>query len=241
MINTILLDLDGTLLQFSQDEFIATYFTKIKKVFTNRGLDADESVKAVWAGTKAMVVNDGSKINAERFWAAFSKQLALNDEQRQDIEAACEDFYTNEFDSVKSILTPSDIPERLVRALPAKGYTVVLATNPLFPPCAVTTRLGWAGLTQQDFFYVSHYENSSFSKPNPQYYEEIFAKIGREPKQCLMAGNNAVEDMVAAKLGAEVFLVTNSLENDTAVDISSYRQGTLAELEVYLMSLPNID
>ena len=55
-----------------------------------------------------------------------------------------------------------------------------------------------------------------------------------------MAGNSPAEDMVAGALGAETFLVTDCMENEAGVDVSSYRCGTLAELESYLTSLPDI-
>jgi len=34
--------------------------------------------------------------------------------------------------------------------------------------------------------------------------------------------------------------VTDCLENETGVDVSAFRRGTLAELDAYLMSLPDI-
>jgi len=46
--------------------------------------------------------------------------------------------------------------------------------------------------------------------------------------------------MSASALGVETFLVTDYLENETNMDISAFRHGTLAELEVYLASLPSI-
>jgi FMN phosphatase YigB (HAD superfamily) len=240
MINTILFDLDGTLLQFSQKAFIDAYFTELGKVFVRLGMDAGLSVEAVWIGTKAMVLNDGSRTNAECFWAAFADYLELTDDKLQIVEAACDTFYMNEFDTVKSILAPQDTSKRMVRTMAARGYTLVLATNPLFPACGVETRLKWIGLNPQDFALVTHYKNSTYCKPNPGYYREIFNKIGRLPEQCLMAGNNSSEDMCAGALGTETFLVTDCLENEPGADISSFRHGTLDDLEEYLLSMPDI-
>lgn len=240
MIDTILIDLDGTLLHFSQKAFIDAYFAKLGKVFAGMGMDAGTSVKAVWAGTKAMVLNDGSRTNAERFWAEFAGYMSLTDEQCRDVEAACDSFYVNEFDTVKSVMIPNDVAGRLVRALHSKGYTVVLATNPLFPACAVSTRLKWIGLTEQDFLLTTNYSNSSYCKPNPEYYREVFAKLGKAPEQCLMAGNNPAEDMIAGLLGAETFLVTDCLENENGADITQFRHGTLAEFEAHISSTPDI-
>ena len=239
MIDTILLDLDGTLLKYTQAAFLSVYFAELPKVFTRMGMDTELTVKALWAGTKAMVLNDGGRLNAQRFWETFAHSLALSEEDIRLIEAACDSFYENEFNLVKTVMEPSEIPKRLVHALIARGYHVVLATNPLFPACAVTTRLGWIGLEPRDFQLITHYANSTYCKPNPGYYREIFTKTGKAPEQCLMAGNNPAEDMVAGTLGCETFLVTDCLENEAGMDITAFRRGTLAELETYLISLPD--
>jgi FMN phosphatase YigB (HAD superfamily) len=233
-------DLDGTLCRFSQEDFISKYFKELSKVFIKLGLDASAAVNAVWAGTKAMVLNDGSMLNTQRFWHKFSKHMNLEGAQLEEVESACDNFYSNEFNAAKSIVCPSEVPKRLVRAMAAKGYDLVLATNPLFPPCAVDSRLGWIGLDKQDFALITHYENSSFCKPNPSYYHEIFTKIDKSPMQCLMVGNNPTEDMCVGELGAETFLVTDFMENETGLDITVFRHGTIEELEEYLMSLPEV-
>jgi FMN phosphatase YigB (HAD superfamily) len=232
--DTILFDLDGTLLLCDQKAFVDAYFAELGKMFVRLGMDAGKAVKAVWTGTKAMLLNDGSRTNAERFWEVFSEVLELSEEKRKTVETECDLFYQNEFDTVRSIVTPQDISKRLIRSMTAKGYTVVLATNPLFPMYGVETRLKWIGLETRDFAHVTHYTNSTYCKPSAGYYREIFAKIGKEPEQCLMVGNNPAEDMCAGALGADTYLVTDCLENENGADISAFRHGTLAELEVYL-------
>lgn len=243
MIDTILFDLDGTLLQFTQDEFMAVYFAELKKVFVRLGLDAERTIKALWAGTNAMVLNDGKKLNSQRFWETFSNVMDLFGERLKAVDDACESFYSNEFDNVKHVVknTDRDLPRRLVDILASKGFSIALATNPLFPTCAVTTRLGWIGLSPQDFCLVTDYANSSYCKPSHNYYRQILRKINKEPRQCLMIGNNTREDMSAGALGAETFLVTDYLENEANMDISAFRHGTLAELEAYITSLPNVN
>ena len=239
MIDTILFDLDGTLLRFSQKEFIRLYISEISKVFVRMGMDAEKSVKALWAGTKSMVENDGSVPNKERFWSTFANTLGLAGEQAKAVEAACDSFYSNEFNVVKAVVDQSEIPSRLIQKLVCKGYTLVLATNPMFPACGVESRLAWGGLDPRDFILITHYANSSYCKPNQGYYNEIFTKIDKKPEQCIMIGNNPAEDMAADRLGAEVFLVTDYMENEAGADISAYRQGTLAQLEEKLISLPD--
>lgn len=240
MINTILFDLDGTLLQLKQDTFIKVYLAELAKVFSGMGLDADASIKAVWAGTRAMVENDGSQINALRFWEVFSGLLGLDQVQQDEVEAACDYFYTHQFEAVRAIATPTDVPRRLIKALQVKGYTLVLATSPLFPACAMNTRLAWIGLAQDDFLLVTHYKNCRYCKPNLNYYAEVLAQIERGPEQCLMVGNNTNEDMCIEAMGVKAFLVTDCLENQRNLDIASFKNGTLKELEAYLMAFPDI-
>jgi len=233
-----LFDLDGTLLQIPQVDFVTAYFAELSKVFTRMGMDAKLSIKALWVGTKAMMLNDGNRTNHERFWTAFGEYLEFGAEKCKSIETVCDGFYANEFDSIKSIMAPNDISKELVRMLTAKRYNLVLATNPIFPLCAAETRLRWLGLELRDFRLVTHYANSTYCKPNPGYYREVFTKIGKAPEQCLMVGNHPVEDMSVGALGTETFLVTDCLENETSVDIAAFRKGTLAELKAYLMSIP---
>ena len=240
MIDTIMFDLDGTLIQYSQESFIGTYFPELKKVFIKLGLDPDVSISAVLAGIKAMVLNDGSVLNTHTFWQTFAESMRISSEMLALVEAACDSFYTSDFGKVRTIVKQNDISKQLVRKMAEKGYTVVLATNPMFPLCAVETRLGWIGLELNDFELVTYYANSSFCKPNPDYFHEVLMKIGKTPEQCFMAGNHPVEDMAAQKLGIEVFLVTDFLENDSGTDISAFRKGSLAELEAYLAAFPDI-
>jgi FMN phosphatase YigB (HAD superfamily) len=230
MFSTILFDLDGTLLRMGQKEFVDAYISGITKVFARLGYDAKASVDGIWAGTYAMVGNDGSALNRERFWKAFAGKLNLSEEEVVCAEAACDSYYINEFDDIKSIVEHSDISAKRVRDAAKKGYLVALATNPFFPLCAVETRLSWIGLSSSDFAHVTHYGNSTFCKPNTEYYREVLSVIKREPRECLMIGNNPAEDMVACSLGMEGFLVSGYVEGEFDSDNAAFKQGSLDDL-----------
>ena len=70
--------------------------------------------------------------------------------------------------------------------------------------------------------------------------ETQWVQIGKKPEDCLMIGNDAVEDVCAQKLGMEVFLVTDSLYNPHQVDISKVKQGTFRDLMENLRQLPDL-
>jgi len=60
------------------------------------------------------------------------------------------------------------------------------------------------------YSFITHIENSSFCKPQPEFYLEICDKIGLEPEQCLMVGNDPLNDMIAGETGMRTYLTTDS-------------------------------
>ena len=232
IIKTVMFDLDGTLLPFVQEEFIKLYFGGLCKKLAPYGYDPDSVVKNVWKGTEAMVKNDGSRLNSEAFWTVFRAAFP----GKPDAKAFCDEFYTNEFDDVKECLKYVPDHKPMVDRLKNAGFEVVLATNPLFPKCAVVTRLKWVGLCEDDFAYITHYDNSKFCKPNPKYFEEIIGKLGGKPEECFMIGNSVPEDILATRaVGIDSFLAAEFAENPTGEDISQLRSGTLEQAAEYLL------
>ena len=55
-----LFDLDGTLLPMDQEAFTTGYFKLLTKKLAPHGYEPKSLVDAIWAGTAAMVKNDGS-------------------------------------------------------------------------------------------------------------------------------------------------------------------------------------
>ena len=234
MIKAILFDLDGTLLPMDQDEFVKDYFSRITAFLAPHGYDPQLLTKALWAGTGAMVKNDGKAKNEELFWYVFD--TILGKDAKQDI-ALFDEFYTTAFQQSKGSCGYNPMAAEAVREIKAMGYRVILATNPLFPAIATHSRVRWAGLNPGDFEWITTYENSRFCKPNLDYYREILGKLALDGPECLMVGNDVGEDMVARKLGLKTFLLTDCLINKTGDEISRYPNGSFPELLRYIRSL----
>lgn len=227
MIDTILFDLDGTLLPMDQEKFVECYLGLLAKKMAPHGYDPKTLVKTIWAGTGAMVKNDGSRGNDEVFWDSFTQVFgreALKDMPLFD------DFYENHFRDVRPSCGYDPRAAELIGLLKDKGFRLVLATNPIFPGSATYQRIGWAGLKREDFELVTVYENSRFSKPDPAYYRDILDTLGLRAENCVMIGNDVTEDMVAGTLGMRTYLLTDWLINKRNEDISRYRHGTMAQL-----------
>ena len=234
MITTILFDLDGTLLPMDQDALIRAYMDTLAGKMAAYGYDPTLLIKSIWTGTGAMVTNDGSRTNESVFWDVFSQVYGRD--VRAD-EPLFINYYENEFQQIRHTCAPDGRVPALIRQLQERGLRLILATNPLFPAIATHSRIRWAGLTPEDFVYITSYENSSHSKPNPDYYREILRKLGLRAEECLMVGNDVTEDMVARTLGMQVFLLTDCLINKQGEDIAQFPHGSFPEFLDYIRSL----
>lgn len=226
--DTILFDLDGTLLPMNQDEFMRVYLPELgKKCAEVGGYDPNAIIEGVFVGLKAMVANDGSMTNEERFWEKFADRFGS---KVLDVKDELELFYQREFHIAKKTCGENKMAGQLLQALRQAGYSVVLASNPVFPAGAYETRLSWIGLTPGDFDLVTSYEHYSYTKPNIGYYKQILEAIGKNPDDCLMVGNDVQEDGIAASLGMGVYIVTDNLINQNEADFSHLPCGSFEDL-----------
>lgn len=226
-ITTVLFDLDGTLLPMDLDEFTGSYFRLLAKKAAEYGyIDSEKLVAAVWKGTKAMIKNDGSEKNCDRFWQVFSGEMG---KEALRLRPVFDRFYEEEFDGVKRVTGENPLAKTAVDGLKAKGYDVILATNPIFPAVAVKTRLHWLGLSPEDFLEVTSYEEYSSCKPNLDYFREILKKTGKRPEECLMVGNDTTEDLCALEIGMDVYLIEDCLINAGSRDLTEIKKGSFAD------------
>ena len=226
-INTILFDLDGTLLPMDQEKFVNVYFKMLAAKLVPYGYEPQQLINAILAGIEAMIKNDGSQLNEDAFWKRFVD--IYGDKVLAD-KPVFEDFYKNEFQDARSFCGFNPKAAETVRLLKDKGYRVVLATNPLFPSIATESRIRWAGLEPSEFDLYTTYENTSYCKPNLDYYRDILKRIDCRPEECLMVGNDVGEDMVVEALGMQVFLLTDCLINTQKKDITAYLHGSFEQL-----------
>ncbi|MBQ8655342.1 MAG: HAD family hydrolase [Clostridia bacterium] len=230
----ILFDLDGTLLPMDMEKFMHVYFHELGAVVIPMGVPADKFAAAIWAGTGAMMKNTGEKLNADVFWDVFTAQTGV---ERTLVEPVCDSFYDEGFHKARAATMENPLAAEAVRVAREKADKVVLATNPLFPMQGQKTRMSWLGLKEEDFDLVTCYSSDRHCKPNPAYFEDVCRRIGVEPKNCLMIGNDEREDMLcASSLGIECYLVT-----DCMIPCPDHpwqgKKGTFAEMVEMLKSL----
>ncbi|MCR5652415.1 MAG: HAD family hydrolase [Ruminococcus sp.] len=239
MIKAVLFDLDGTMLPMDQDKFVKTYFSELCGRFCPElKMDDKSLIKAVWKATGAMIKNDRTDLNIKVFWKTFAEICGKDILKYKD---NFDDFYIKEFNKCKKECGYNPAVRETIKVLSNKGYTIVAATNPIFPSVATHNRLGWAGVNKDDFALVTTYENSSSCKPNPEYFTEIAEKINLNPEQCLMVGNDVDEDMISASsVGMDVFFVKDCMINRGDKDYSQYKQGSFKDFLDYTRMMPDV-
>ncbi len=231
MLKMILFDLDGTLLPMDQEVFTKDYFKRLAAKLLPHGYQADQLVDGIWAGTAAMVKNDGTCTNEEAFWRRFVQifgEKALADKPIFD------EYYRVEFQQVAEVCGCSAEAKATIEELKKRGYRIALATNPIFPAIATESRIRWAWLEPEEFELYTTYENTCYCKPNPDYYRDLLQRLDCQAEECLMIGNDVEEDMIAESIGMKVFLLTDCMINKKERDISVFPHGGFKDLLQYL-------
>ena len=206
-IKAVMFDLDGTLLPMDQSVFLKEYLKRLAAYVAPYGIAPNVMAGVTMEATEAMIHNDGSRYNYEAFWERFFELIG---QEKKELIAITDKFYYNEFKDVRNYVGTNEHARSIVEAARADGRKVVLATNPVFPMAAQLERISWIGLEESDFDLITSYDNSKFCKPSPEYYLDICKKIGVDPHNCLMIGNDERDDMKAAsEAGLSCFLITD--------------------------------
>ena len=169
MLQAVLFDLDGTLLQIDAEEFVSEYLKELSAAAASV-VEPEYFVRALLASTNVMRRRRKQKqTNAEAFWLDFRRRIGENTD---DLQPLLDDFYANRFNSLSRITRPNDNAYQAVKKALDLGLRIVLATNPVFPESAIRDRMNWAGVEIYSDLITS-YENMHYSKPDTDIITEI--------------------------------------------------------------------
>ena len=215
MLKAVLFDLDNTLVLFDEPAFYERYFTHICRNFSDI-FPPEEFRHRLLRATMALRRSSGEVSNRRYFLDVFTEGHGrpVTELWRRFMK-----FYEDEYDRIEvEVKVPAGLHEGIT-GLQRRGLKLVVASNPIFPLMVQEKRMAWAGIDRFRFDLVTHIDNMTFVKPRLEYYLQICEKIHVAPGECLMVGNDPVNDMVAALTGMKTYLTTEVGE----IDYSSLR------------------
>ncbi|MGB7093756.1 MAG: DinB family protein [Anaerolineales bacterium] len=238
---TLLLDLDDTLLGNSMDTFIPAYLQALSE-HLEPFIPPEDLVSTLLSGTQAMMDNNlPDRTLKEAFDQAFYPSLGIDQHTYVD---KFDSFYTEIFPKLKYLTQTRPEAVGMVEEAFNHGYTVAIATNPLFPRKAILQRLEWAGLSPQNYPFrlIPSYETFHFAKPNPAFFTETLACLGWLPGPVVMVGDDFDHDIAPARLlGFGNYWVTD-VEQDSIEKLpGSAGYGGIEELISWIDSIPGED
>jgi FMN phosphatase YigB (HAD superfamily) len=230
VVKAILFDLDDTLLGNSMETFVPAYLQAIARHMGDL-IPAERLIAELMRATQTMDANDGSgPTNEDAFAAAFYPAVGY---AQDELKPIFEQFYRDEFPKLQPLTQTRSEARLLVEWAFDHALHVVIATNPMFPRTAVEQRLAWAGVPVSEFDYalVTVYEDMHATKSHPAYYREILARVGHQPDESLMVGDDWAGDIVqATRVGIPTYWIAGPEKAPPTDDAMPIGQGTLADL-----------
>jgi FMN phosphatase YigB (HAD superfamily) len=238
---TLLLDLDDTCLGNSMDTFIPAYLQAL-----GDHLDAlipqDKLIPTLLASIQLMLENNRPDRSLKQvFDEAFFPPLGIDPGDFQD---QADSFYANKFPKLKSLTQFRPEAVTLVEQAFKRGYTIAIATNPLFPRTAILQRLEWAGLSPEEFTFslIPAYETFHFAKPNESFFAEFLSRMGSQDGPVVMVGDSQHSDIEpACRMGLATYWITPENRPSDFCQDSPHGFGSLTDLIPWLDSIPDED
>ena len=202
----VFIDYDGTLTKNSEEEFMKAYFYAFSKKVN---LPVEMAQQLVMESVYSAIKNESPNENMfDKFFDGFVVAMAPygNHDRKYWIDFFI-DFYRNEFDYVKTAIVPN---EELINKVKTSDYQFIFASNPIQPNIAMIKKIGFVGLSPENFIYIACMENSTYAKPNPKFFKEIVYKLNLNPSDCIMIGDTNF-DKASEAVGIKFVHVNDSL------------------------------
>lgn len=197
-ITTILLDLDNTLIR-NPDRAFAIDFLALFNQYMHSTLELDEAGKIFRQAIKlASTGNNPAASNTEHVVKLLAQAC---DASLEEAKTALDGFYSSAYPQLEKHITPIPETPEFIAQLKQAGYTLVIATNPLYSHEAVLRRMIWGKLPLEAHHYalITSADNMAHAKPHRGYYAKIFEELALEASTTVMIGDSYKNDIAPAQ------------------------------------------
>jgi len=233
-LDAILFDLDGTLLRVQMTEFIPRYVEGLASYFTSYA-KPKKFTRVMLGAIRGLLRDegDGRQTNQQRVFSVLQQHLAI---PQQAAYEAFQSYAAEQLDCLQELVQPIPLARQILLECQQRGIKLVLATNPVFPDFMIRARLRWGQLEDIPFSHLTSSENSCYCKPQSGYFREIVQQLQLAPENCMMVGNDTLQDLSAAAVGIETFLVDTWMVERQGPQWPSDHRGDHGELRRFLHS-----
>lgn len=214
MLKAVLFDMDDTLLSINLSAFCAVWGKDVSSILAGIGRKNQLSVMARLGGVLLDLNSNDRKGTDNRTNRAFFNEGVLQGcgvDLDDPIVFEALDYYEREVLPLKNDrfinARPREGAAEALQAVKDRGLRTALLTNPSFSDTGIRCRMGWAELNDAPFELVTSMENCTRVKPDPVYYLESLEKLGLEPHEVLMVGNDPKRDIPVPYCGIETAYV----------------------------------
>ena len=213
MIRCVFFDLDGTLIDYVSAERAISYFGEFSHFLAaGLGWPEVEGEELINGAVGAMFEPHPGRTNQQAFDAFCLARIGANSDSARYHELFAR-FFTELYPDLRSNERPATYNRTAVQACRNRGLQVAIASQPIFCAAAINTRLAWAELSDLQIPLASSSENAYTTKPELDYYRELACHLKVAPDECLMVGNEDLNDMSASQVGMTTFYVGNEPPN----------------------------
>ncbi|MDY0213597.1 MAG: HAD family hydrolase [Desulfuromonadaceae bacterium] len=236
-IDTILFDLDGTLLNVDMHQFIPAYLGGLAECLPT-DVDPSGFVRNMLKRTMERIEqgSDGSQTNEDFYLQAAKEDMGI---EAEHFRSGLECFYAETLPHLEQYIQPLPLAPEIITRCIDKQLRIIIATNPVFPLPVTEARLKWGRIDHFEYLHVSSYETSRHCKPNLAYFSELLDSFDLAPQQCLMVGNDTEHDLSATHLGIKTFLVDTWVIDRGGAITPDFR-GNHLDLYRFLGHIPRI-
>ena len=212
MLKAVVFDMDDTLLSINLSAFLAIFAKDESKILADIGR---KNPLQMFGGFAAAMlgVNEDLRDDNDTNLAYFNKLILRNCGIPLEDETISEAlrYYEREIlpgrnDSLINA-RPREGAHEAVEAVLDHGLRIALLTNPSFSEPCIRARMGWGEMLDMPFELITTMENSTRCKPSPIYYLESLEKMGLQPHEVLMVGNDVKRDFPTPYCGIQTAYV----------------------------------
>jgi FMN phosphatase YigB (HAD superfamily) len=204
-IDTVLFDLDGTLVEVDMQRFVPAYLRRLTEQLSDLcgPLQVAEVMRR--AVTEMLHCSSGQTTMEEVFLNRLTTACGISAAQYR---MRLERFVHEDLPELQPLVKGHPLARELLETCIDNGWRAVLATNPIFPRHVVDARVAWGGLEQIPFTAVTAYETARYCKPHPGYFHDLMNALDVPAAACLMVGNDTEHDLSAGKVGLQTCLLS---------------------------------